>query len=139
MKYSFFISAKRNISLIIIILLATVCCGNYDSRNTTFHSKGSISACNRTAAHTLIACTPGTAREDSGSSNGHEQNLEKTIFSSNNLSRIVRKLMVLLGWNHSSESVTKLRLYFLSICISTYAYLFLLTLIRFIHLIDGNK
>ena len=140
MKLSFSITAKRNISLIVVILLTIVCCGSIASSITTVHSEGSISVCNRVAvSHSLLACAPTAARENSSGSSGDEQNLEKTVPSSDILSRIVRKLLVFLGCSYSSESIAQLRLNFLSICISAYAYHVLLTFVRFIHLIDGSK
>ena len=139
MKQSFFITAKRNISLIIIILLTSVCCGSFALSVNTFHSEGGISGCNRTVvSHSLIAFAPSAELEDS-SGNGHEQNLERSTSSSDIISRIARKLLVLLGDCYASESITKLRLYFLSICFAAFTYLFLLTFVRFIHLIDGSK
>ena len=68
-----------------------------------------------------------------------EQNLEETNASSDILSSIARKFMQISGENLIPDTVFHFKIYFLSICISTFAYLFLLTHIRYIHLQDGSK
>lgn len=140
MKLGFTETAKRNISLVIILLISAVHCGSIDLSYDYFSSGGSIrGSSNTTISRSLIASTPVGLRENDSRSSGSGQNFEKASVSSDIFSKLARKLLQLFGSAQFSESVTFLRNYSLSKCIACCAYLFLLTHIRFIHLKDGSK
>ena len=140
MKCGFTDTAKRNISLIIVLVLAVVYCGSIDLSCCSFNSGGSINGSKTIdISRSLLASVPAAVREDNGRSSGHDQNIEKVNIASDIFARIARKLAKANGCSSFSESVNYLRYYISSLCICNYAYLFLLTNIRFIHLKDGSK
>lgn len=121
MKFSFADIVKKKLSLLIIILLASICCSSFGMTFDAFGPTGSIMGSrNYTASHSLIVCTPAISNKDSGGS-------------------IARKSLQITGESILPETVFHFKIYFLSICISTFAYLFLLTHVIYIHLQDGSK
>ena len=140
MNLSIYKTAKRNITLAIILLLTASYCGCFDVSFYAFNEGGSISASSCAAiSHSLLTCSPSDVRRDAGADTEHEQSYERSNVVSEMFRRIVRKLRQIPGGSVLSESVLHFKYYFIYICTLSCALLFLLTHIRFIHLKDGSK
>ena len=89
---------KRNISLIMIILLTVVFCGSIDLTCDSFSSGGGIKGSSGiSVSHSLIAFPSATVREGNNGGNGNDQNLEEEIVTYNIFCRIAKKLLALFG------------------------------------------
>ena len=140
MNFSFKKNRIRNISLLLIALLTAVYCGSIDLSCDAFGAGGSIKGNGYVSiTRSFIASVPSSVREDNGRNGESEQTVEKASASSDILSSIIRRLIKAAGFSSFSESVSHTGCYILSICISVFAYLSLLTGIRFIHLKDSSK
>ena len=130
---------KRNIVILLAVLLAAVYCFSSDITSDPFTSLGSISGNSSLAAsHSLKSLTCAYLHRNGSHSNEHNQQLEENTRNSHSLSRIARKL--LLGLCSGQNTSTSLQVkYYLIISLFACTYLFLHTNIRFIHLKDGSK
>lgn len=140
MMLSFSTRAKRNISLILIILFTVVFCESIDLACDSFSSGGGIksSSC-ISVSHSLLAFPSGAVREDNGSSNGNDRAIGEGSTANGFFYRIARKLLAIIGGEPTLGSLASFKIFFISICISGGACLFLPNHIRFIHLKDGSK
>lgn len=140
MRFSFSSIVKRNITLILVLLLAVAYCGSIDVSRDDFSTGGGLKAGGTIAvSHSLIASVPAAVTDNSGRSSGPDQSLEKTSPSSDILSRIARKILQTAGFGTLSVSLITFRTYIFSIGISICICLFFLTLVRSVHLKDGSK
>lgn len=132
--------AKRNISLIMILLLTVVFCGSIDLTCDSFNSGGGIKGnSDISVSHSLIAFPSAAVRGGNNGGNGNDQNLEGESVISNISFRIVKKLLALFGFDPTQGLLTILKHFYISICIAGFACLIILTQVRFIHLKDGSK
>ncbi len=140
MNFSFRKNTIRNISLLLIALLAAVYCCSIDLSCDAPGAGGSIKGKGHiSVTRSFIAPVTSSVRDNNGRNAESEQNIEKAATASDILSSITRKFIKTIGYIFFSGSVTHTGCYFLFICISVFAYLSLLTGIRFIHLKDGSK
>ena len=139
MRLSFTDTVKRKITLVIILLLMLVFCGSIDLSCDVFSPGASIRGNSTAISSSLITSTPLSVREDNDRNFGSGQDLEKASVSSDFSAGLARKLLKLFGSFRIHEASTHFRDYSNSVCITCYAYLFLLTHICFIHLKDGSK
>lgn len=131
---------KRNISLILIVLLAVVFCESIDLSCESFSSGGGIKrSSNISVSHSWVAFTSGSVREDNGSSNGNDGKIGEGNTANGFFYRIARKLLEIIKGEPTLGSLASFRFFFISICILGGACLFLPNHIRFIHLKDGSK
>lgn len=140
MRLRFERNSLRNISIILITLIAAVyCCGvdlSYDAFSVGGSIKGNASV---DISRSLIATVPAAVNESTGRNSGNQQDLEKANASSDLLISIARKLEAARGCDPLSDTIRYSKYYLISVCVSCLAYLFLLISIRFIHLKDGSK
>jgi len=133
-------NVKKRITLIMIVLLTVVFCESidpsYDSLESSGVLKGNTSV---SVAHSLEAFLGSTAGEEGGRNCGDRQNIEKGYAASDLFCRIIRKTPVILDCSRITVSSAYLKHFGLSIYLSGGCYLFLLILVRFIHLKDGCK
>lgn len=140
MMFKFSGIAKRNISLIMILLFTVVFCGSIDLTCDSFNSGGGIKGCSGiSVSHSLIAFPSTTVREGNNEGSRSDQNLEEESILSNISFRIAKKLLSLFGCDPAKGLRTLLRQFYISICIAGCTCLILLTQVRFIHLKDGSK
>ena len=133
-------AAKRNISLIMIILLTVVFCGSIDLTCDPFSSGGRIKGGSGiSVSRSLIAFPSASVNESNNGSNGNDQNFKEEITTYNIFCRIAKKLLALYGCDPAQGLLTLLKHYYISICIAGCTCLFLLAQVRFIHLKDGSK
>lgn len=132
-------TAKRNISLIIVILLTVVFCGSIDLTCDAFRSGGIKARSDVSASHSLIAFPSAAVRGGNAGSNENDQSLEKESLASNVFFRIAKKFLSILECHLTQGSLSLLKHFYKSICIAGCTCIFLLTHIRFIHLKDGRK
>lgn len=140
MQLNFAKSTKRIISLVLMLLLTIVYCGSIDLSCDALSSGGGIKGSgNISVVHSLIAPSASAVHEDNTRGTDRGQNVKGTYVSSDIISRLAQKICKYTGNGMLSESAVLFRRYSLSICISIYAYLFLLTNVSFIHRKDGSK
>lgn len=140
MMFKFSGIAKRNISLIIIILLTAVFYGSIDlSYDSLSYGGGIKGRSGVSASHSLIAFPSMTVRGNYNGSNGNDQNLEKGSGIYNILSGLAKKLLTIIVLGLTQGTLSLLKHYYILICIAGCTCLFLLTHVRFIHLKDGSK
>lgn len=140
MQLNFTKCTKRIISLLLMLLLTIVYCESVDLSCDALNSGGGInSSGNMSVVHSLIAPPASAVHEDNSRGSDREQNVKGTNVSSDIISRLAQKICKYTGNGMLSEAAVLFRRYSLSICISIYAYLFLLTNVSFIHRKDGSK
>ena len=115
--------AKRNISLIMSILLTVVFCGSIDLTCDSFSSGGEIKGSSGiSVSHSLIAFLSATVREGNNGDNGNGQKPEEKIVTYNIFCRIAKKLLALFGCDSSRGLLTLLKHFYISICIAGILY-----------------
>lgn len=140
MMTSFSEIVKKNISLVLIVLLAVVFCESIDMACDSFSSGGGIKGSSSiSVSHSLIAFPSGAVRENNGSSNGNDGKIGEGNTPTGFFYRVGRKLLTVIKGESTLCSLASFRFFFISICISGGACLFLPNHIRFIHLKDGSK
>jgi len=140
MMFSFSGTVKRNISLIMIILLAVVFCGSIDLTCDSLSCGGGIKGSSGiSVSHSLVAFPSAAVREGNNGVNGNDQNLEKESVIADIFCRFAKKLLAILGCSLAQGSLTFLKHFYICICIAGCTCIFLLIHVRFIHLKDGSK
>ena len=133
-------TAKRNISILMIILLTVVFCGSIDLTCDYFSTGGGIQGSRGISiSHSLTAFPSPAVREDNGEGNGNSQLLGQGGLASGFLYRIVKRLLYVLDCGLSRDPLTLIRQFYASICTYGCTCLLLLINVRFIHLKDGSK
>ena len=138
MRRSFTDNAKKIISLFIILLLTAVFCGSFEVSCNSLIAGGDISTGSGAISRLSIACSHIDLGRNAGGSREQEE-FEETSSVFDIYGKTARKSLQSSGSGSLSESILSFKSYFVSICIISCAYLFLLTLVRFIHLKDGSK
>lgn len=132
--------AKRNISLIMVILLTVVFCGSIDQTCDSFSSGEGIKGVGGiSVSNSLIAFPSADVRESNNGGSGNDQYLGKENVISDIFCRIAKKLLALFGCDLTQNPLTSLKHFYISIYIAGCTCLFLLTQVRIIHLKDGSK
>ena len=131
---------RKSITLIMMFFLTAVCCVCFDVSYDSFASGGSIKGISQaTVSHSLTLFTHTGVNENRSTDSSGEQSLDNTPVSNHILTRLIRKLMQILGGSLPAGSAVSFSLYLVTACISGYACLFCLTLVSCIHLKDGSK
>ena len=133
-------TAKRYISLIMIILFTVVFCGSIDLTCDYFSSGGGIKGSSGIAvSRSLLAFPSAAVREDNNESSGKDQDLGEEIVTYDIFCRTGKKLPSLSDCDLTQGLLTLLKHFYISVCIAGCASLFLSAQVRFIHLKDGSK
>ena len=138
MKGSFTNNAKRNISLFLILLLTAVFCGSFELSCNSLTEGGKFSTDSGLISRLSIACSHIDLSRNAGGGREQEE-FEETSSVFDIYGKTARKSLQSFGSGNLSESILSFKSYFVSICLVSCAYLFLLTQVRFIHHKDGSK
>ena len=130
----------KNLSILLIIVLAAVCCAAFDVSAGPFSPAGSITGTNvMPVSHSMISLVHTGIRDDNGGVSSRGHSLERAAAASELPGRVMRKLLTAAGAYIPFGSLNLFRSYILLICTSVCIFLFCTVFIRFIHLKDGSK
>ena len=133
-------TAKRYISLIMIILFTVVFCGSIDLTCDYFSSGGGIKGSSGiSVSRSLLAFPSAAVREDNNESSGKDQDLGEEIVTYDIFCRTGKNLLALYDCDLTQGLFTLLKHFYISVCIAGCTCLFLSAQVRFIHLKDGSK